>query len=80
MDSENSLGEGGEGSVWPGKWHGKLAAFKAIPFRGDTKDGQKVMIKVQESLNEIYSVVDMMIEINKEAKKSGKPARNELKI
>ena len=80
MDADNLLGEGGEGSVWSGKWHGKRAAFKAIPFKGDTKDGQKVMTKVQESLTEIYSLVDMMIEINKEAKKSGKPPRNELKI
>ena len=76
MGNDNLLGEGGEGSVWSGKWHGKPAAFKAIHFKGDTKDGQKVMTKVQQSLTEIYSLVDMMIAINKEAKKSGKPPRN----
>ena len=62
-----------------GEWHGKPAALKAIPFIGDTKDGQKVMSKVQESLKEIYSVIDMQIEINEEARRTGKPVRNEFK-
>ena len=77
MVRDNLLGEGGEGSVYSGKWHGKLAAFKAIPFQGDTRDGQKVIIKVQESLKEIYSLIDMMRAIINEAKQAGKTQRNE---
>ena len=73
MVADKLLGEEGEGSVYSGKWHGKPAAFKAILFKGDTIDGQKVMTKVQESLKEIYSVIDMMMAINDEAKKTGKP-------
>ena len=80
MVAENLLGEGGEGSVYWGIWHGQPAAFKAIPFSGDTKDGQKVMSKMQESLKEIYSVIDMQIAIIDEAKRTGKPLRNEFKI
>ena len=80
MVAENLLGEGGEGSVWEGKWHGKPAAFKAIPFKGDTKDAQKVMTEMQESLKEIYSLIDMQKAIIVEAKKSGKEHRNEFQI
>ena len=77
MVAEKLLGEGGEGSVYLGEWHGEPAAFKAIEFSGDTKDGQKVMSKVQESLKEIYSVIDMQIAINEEARRTGQPLRNE---
>ena len=80
MIAENLLGEGGEGSVYLGEWHGEPAAFKAIPFKGDTNDAQKVMIQMQESLKEIYSLIDMQKAIIAEAKKTGKELRNELKL
>ena len=79
MIAANLLGEGGEGSVHLGEWHGEPAAFKAIPFKGDTNDAQKVMMKVQESLKEIYSLIDMQKAIIAEAKKAEKELRNELK-
>ena len=78
MIAANLLGEGGEGSVYLGEWHGEPAAFKAIPFKGDTNDAQKVMMKMQESLKEIYSLIDMQKAIIAEAKKAGKELRNEL--
>ena len=77
MVAENLLGQGGEASVYLGKWHGKPAAFKAIPFKGVTNDAQKVMMEMQESLKEIYSVIDMQKAINAEAKRTGKSLRNE---
>ena len=79
MAAANLLGVGGEGSVYLGEWHGEPAAFKAIPFKGDTNDAQKVMMKVQESLKEIYSLIDMQKAIIAEAKKAGKELRNEFK-
>ena len=80
MVAEKLLGEGGEGSVYLGKWHGKQAAFKAIPFKGDTKDAQKVMTEMQESLKEIYSLIDMQKAIIVDARNAGKENRNEFEI
>ena len=64
MSKENLLGKGGEGNVYSGKWHGKLAAFKAFEFDGDTNDATEVIGQMQRSIEELNELINLQNEID----------------
>ena len=61
MTEANILGEGAQGIVYKGTWHGSPAAFKVSESKDD-KDSTNPMAKVEEMQNkmkEVYDLIDL---------------------
>ena len=65
MTEENILGQGAQGIVYRGKWHGFDAAFKAseLQDKDDTKNDPMAALKMvgemQNKMKEVYELIDL---------------------
>ena len=66
MTEENILGQGAQGTVYRGKWHGFDAAFKASELLQDKDDEKndpmaalKMVGEMQNKMKEVYELIDL---------------------
>jgi len=66
MTEENILGQGAQGTVYRGTWHGFDAAFKASELLQDKDEAKndpmaalKMVGEMQDKMKEVYELIDL---------------------
>ena len=55
--AENKIGQGGQGGVFRGEWHGEVVAIKSmISTIENTEDPHAAMEKLKENISEVYNL------------------------
>ena len=55
--AKNKIGQGGQGAVFRGEWHGQVVAIKSmISTIENTEDPHAAMEKLKENISEVYNL------------------------